>query len=159
MTTTEGLELTTTIGNRSLVDLQELGFNFEGMDFSIKPTGFNWGMVMNFLPLILFGGLLFFLFRRAQGMNSQAMSFGRSKARLFPIHAPTVTFDDVAGVDEAKQELYEVVEFLKSREKFQKLGARIPKGLLLIGPPGTGKTLLARAVAGEAEVPFFSISG
>jgi len=165
MTTSEkyvggaGIELTTIIGNRSLVDLQELGFNFEGMDFSIKPSGFNWGLVINFLPLILFGGLLFFLFRRAQGMNSQAMSFGRSRARLFPIHSPTVTFDDVAGVDEAKQELYEVVEFLKSREKFQKLGARIPKGLLLIGPPGTGKTLLARAVAGEAGVPFFSISG
>jgi cell division protease FtsH len=159
MTTTGGLELTTTIGNRSLVDLQELGFNFEGMDFSIKPSGFNWGLVINFLPLILFGGLLFFLFRRAQGMNSQAMSFGRSRAKLFPINAPTVTFDDVAGVDEAKQELSEVVEFLRSREKFQKLGARIPKGLLLIGPPGTGKTLLARAVAGEAKVPFFSISG
>ncbi len=159
MTTTEGAELTTVIGDRSLVDLQELGFNFEGMDLSIKPSGFNWGLVMNFLPLILFGGLLFFLFRRAQGMNSQAMSFGRSRARLFPLNSPTVTFDDVAGVDEAKQELSEVVEFLRSREKFQKLGARIPKGLLLIGPPGTGKTLLARAVAGEAKVPFFSISG
>ena len=159
MTTTEGLELTTVIGDRNLVDLQELGFNFEGMDLSIKSPGFNWGMVINFLPLILFGGLLFFLFRRAQGMNSQAMSFGRSKARLFPLHSPTVTFDDVAGIDEAKQELLEVVEFLKEREKFEKLGARIPKGVLLIGPPGTGKTLLARAVAGEANVPFFSISG
>ncbi len=87
------------------------------------------------------------------------MSFGRSRARLFPASTPTVTFDDVAGVEEAKQELSEVVDFLKSREKFQSLGARIPKGMLLIGPPGTGKTLLARAVAGEAGVPFFSISG
>jgi len=154
-----GIELTTIVGGRTLVDLQELGFNMEEVEYSIKASGFNWGLVINFLPLILFGGLLFFLFRRAQGMNSQAMSFGRSRAKLFPVHAPTVTFDDVAGVDEAKQELYEVVEFLKSREKFQRLGARIPKGMLLIGPPGTGKTLLARAVAGEAKVPFFSISG
>ena len=102
---------------------------------------------------------MFFLFRQARGANSQAMSFGRSKARLFPANTPTVTFDDVAGVEEAKQELTEVVDFLKAREKFQALGARIPKGMLLIGPPGTGKTLLARAIAGEAGVPFFSISG
>jgi cell division protease FtsH len=102
---------------------------------------------------------LFFLFRRAQGANTQAMNFGRSRARLFDAQTPTITFDDVAGVDEAKQEVYEVVEFLKAREKFQRLGARIPRGLLLIGPPGTGKTLLARAIAGEAGVPFYSISG
>jgi cell division protease FtsH len=114
---------------------------------------------LNFLPLIIFGGLLFFLFRQARGANNQAMSFGRSRARLFPANRPTVTFGDVAGVEEAKQELMEVVEFLKSREKFQALGARIPKGVLLVGPPGTGKTLMARAVAGEADVPFFSISG
>jgi len=107
----------------------------------------------------LFGVLIFFIFFRARGANNQAMSFGRSRARLFPLDKPSVTFDDVAGVDEAKQELYEVVEFLNSREKFQSLGARIPKGVLLVGPPGTGKTLLARAVAGEAAVPFFSISG
>ena len=87
------------------------------------------------------------------------MSFGRSRARLFPANRATVTFADVAGVEEAKQDMQEVVEFLKSREKFQTLGARIPKGVLLVGPPGTGKTLLARAVAGEADVPFFSISG
>jgi cell division protease FtsH len=87
------------------------------------------------------------------------MRFGRSRARLFPANKPTITFDDVAGVEEAKQELHEVVDFLKNRDKFQSLGARIPKGVLLVGPPGTGKTLLARAVAGEAQVPFFSISG
>ena len=137
------------------------GLNLEGIVVNIKgSSGINWGSLMlNFLPLIIFGGLLFFLFRQARGANNQAMSFGRSRARLFPANRPTVTFGDVAGVEEAKQELMEVVEFLKSREKFQALGARIPKGVLLVGPPGTGKTLMARAVAGEADVPFFSISG
>lgn len=160
MTTTEGKELKTVIGNLGVVELKELGYVFEEGGPKVKPSGINWGnMAINFLPLILFGGLLFFLFRRAQGANNQAFSFGRSRARLFPLRSPTVTFDDVAGVDEAKQELREVVDFLKSREKFQRLGARIPKGVLLMGPPGTGKTLLARAVAGEAGVPFFSISG
>ncbi len=138
-----------------------VGLNLEGVVVNIKgSSGINWGSLMlNFLPLIIFGGLLFFLFRQARGANNQAMSFGRSRARLFPANRPTVTFGDVAGVEEAKQELMEVVEFLKSREKFQALGARIPKGVLLVGPPGTGKTLMARAVAGEADVPFFSISG
>jgi len=160
ITTIDGTELKTIKGNLTLLELEELGFVLPEGGYEIKPSGgFNWSMMINFLPLIIFGGLLFWLFRRAQGANTQAMNFGRSRARLFPAHTPTVTFDDVAGVEEAKQELYEVVEFLKSREKFQRLGARIPKGLLLIGPPGTGKTLLARAIAGEAGVPFFSISG
>ncbi len=160
ITATDGTELKTNIQNLNYVDLQELGLSLKGIDYEMKPSGFNWGsLLINFLPLILLGALLFFLFRRAQGANSQALSFGRSRARLFPANTPTVTFDDVAGVEEAKQELHEVVEFLKSREKFQSLGARIPKGMLLIGPPGTGKTLLARAIAGEAGVPFFSISG
>ena len=137
------------------------GLDLEGVVVNVEgSSGINWGSLMlNFLPLIIFGGLLFFLFRQARGANNQAMSFGRSRARLFPANRPTVTFADVAGVEEAKQELLEVVEFLKSREKFQALGARIPKGVLLVGPPGTGKTLMARAVAGEADVPFFSISG
>ena len=112
-----------------------------------------------FLPLIFVGALFFFLMRQAQSGNNQAMSFGKSRARMFSGDKPTVTFADVAGVDEAKAELAEVVEFLKEPDKFTSLGARIPKGVLLVGPPGTGKTLLARAVAGEANVPFFSISG
>ena len=159
VTNTDGAELKTNIGALNLNDLRELGLSTD-INYEIKPGGFNWGsMLISFLPLLLFGGLLFFLLYRARGANNQALSFGRSRARVFPATKPTVTFDDVAGVDEAKQELYEVVEFLKSREKFQSLGARIPRGVLLVGPPGTGKTLLARAVAGEAGVAFFSISG
>ncbi|MBM2826392.1 MAG: ATP-dependent metalloprotease FtsH [Dehalococcoidia bacterium] len=116
-------------------------------------------LFVNFLPLIFFGAILIFMMRQAQGTNNQALSFGKSRARMFTGNKSTVTFSDVAGVEEAKQELQEVVEFLKYPEKFAALGARIPKGVLLMGPPGTGKTLLARAVAGEAGVPFFSISG
>ncbi len=111
------------------------------------------------LPVLLIGGFLFFMMRQAQGTNNQAMSFGKSRARMFLGNKTVVTFSDVAGVDEAKMELQEVVEFLKYPEKFNSLGARIPRGVLLVGPPGTGKTLMARAVAGEAGVPFFSISG
>ena len=110
-------------------------------------------------PFILLGGAFFFIFRQAQGSNNAAMSFGKSKARMFTGDHPTVTFLDVAGVEEAKEELKEVVEFLREPQKFISLGARIPKGVLLVGPPGTGKTLLAKAVSGEAGVPFFSISG
>ncbi|HKS90425.1 MAG TPA: ATP-dependent zinc metalloprotease FtsH [Tepidiformaceae bacterium] len=122
--------------------------------------GWPWlSFLINFLPFLLFGGFLLLIMRQAQGSNSQAMSFGKSRARLFTGSKVTVTFSDVAGVDEAKEELAEVVEFLKYPEKFAALGARIPKGVLLVGPPGTGKTLLSRAVAGEAGVPFFSISG
>jgi cell division protease FtsH len=160
ITTTAGVEMKAVIGNLTLVDLQELGLNLNGVDYEVTPSGFDWGsLLIGLIPLVLFGALLFFLFRSARGANNQALNFGRSRARLFPSSLPKVTFDDVAGVEEAKQELTEVVDFLKSREKFQSLGARIPKGMLLIGPPGTGKTLLARAVAGEADVPFFSISG
>ncbi|MBI2980692.1 MAG: ATP-dependent zinc metalloprotease FtsH [Chloroflexi bacterium] len=159
ITTTDGRDLKANIGALNYNDLRQLGLN-TNIKYEIKAIGIDWGnMLIGFLPLILFGGLIFFMFFRARGVNNQALNFGRSRARLFPPSKPTVTFDDVAGVDEAKQELYEVVEFLKAKEKFQTLGARIPRGVLLIGPPGTGKTLLARAVAGEAGVSFFSISG
>ena len=111
------------------------------------------------LPFVFLGFMFWFIFRQAQGSNNAAMSFGKSRARMFTGDQPSVTFADVAGVDESKEELQEVVEFLREPEKFISLGARIPKGVLLVGPPGTGKTLLAKAVSGEAGVPFFSISG
>jgi cell division protease FtsH len=116
-------------------------------------------LLTTLLPLLMIGGLIFFMLRQAQGNNNQAIAFGKSRARLFSSDKPSITFEDVAGAEESKAELAEVVEFLKEPEKFIQLGARIPKGLLLIGSPGTGKTLLAKAVAGEAAVPFFSISG
>ncbi len=116
-------------------------------------------LLINFLPFILMAFIFFFFIRQAQGSNNAAMSFGKSRAKMLTGEHPTVTFDDVAGVDEAKEELQEVVEFLKEPQKFISLGARIPKGVLLVGSPGTGKTLMAKAVSGEAGVPFFSISG
>ena len=123
----------------------------------------QWGGLLNligiFLPALLIVGFFYFIFRQAQGTNNQAMSFGKSRARMFTGDHPTVGFDDVAGCDEAKEELQEIVEFLKEPEKFVTFGARIPKGVLLVGSPGTGKTLLAKAVSGEAGVPFFSIAG
>ena len=126
-----------------------------------QPSEFGGWLLLigNFLPFILLAGFILFMMRQAQGTNNQAMSFGKSRARMFVGNKPTVTFLDVAGVEEAKQELQEVVEFLKYPDKFAALGARIPHGVLLLGPPGTGKTLISRAVAGEAGVPFFSISG
>ena len=117
------------------------------------------GILGFLLPTLILVAAFVFMMRQAQGTNNQAMSFGKSRARLFTGNKPTITFADVAGVEEAKQELAEVVEFLKYPDKFNALGARIPRGVLLVGPPGTGKTMLARAVAGEAGVPFFSISG
>jgi len=116
-------------------------------------------LLPNLILLLLIGGFMYYILRQTQSGNNQAMSFGRSRARMVAGDKPQVTFADVAGVDEAKQELTEVVEFLKYPEKFVALGARIPKGVLMVGPPGTGKTLLSKAVAGEAGVPFFSISG
>lgn len=116
-------------------------------------------LLLSLLPVILIGALLIFMMRSAQGQGNQALSFGKSRARLYGNEKDKVVFKDIAGSDEAKQDLQEVVEFLKYPKKFNAVGARIPKGVLLVGPPGTGKTMLSRAVAGEADVPFFSISG
>ena len=159
----------TTISGQEVKAFKELdstiydieGLKLDNVVVDIKgSSGVNWGgLLINILPFLLLIFLFFLIFRQARGANNQAMSFGRSRARLFPANRATVTFADVAGAEEAKQDMQEVVEFLKAKEKFQALGARIPKGVLLIGPPGTGKTLMARAVAGEADVPFFSISG
>ena len=142
--------------------LQARGIKDEQVNVEVRQPGRlgPWlGLIGSFLPVIIFGALLLFMMRQAQGSNNQALSFGKSRARLFMRNKPTLTFADVAGVEEAKQELAEVVEFLKYPEKFAALGARIPRGVLLVGPPGTGKTYLSRACAGEAGVPFFSISG
>ncbi len=133
----------------------------KGVSITVKdPSSGNWPTwLFNLAPLILLAALWFFMIRQMQTGGNKALSFGKSRARLLSMQQKKVTFKDVAGVDEAKEELREIIEFLREAQKFQKLGGRIPKGVLLVGPPGTGKTLLARAVAGEANVPFFSISG
>ena len=137
-------------------DLRDKGVNITVKDNS----GNGWPTyLLNLSPLILFAALWFVMIRQMQTGGNKALSFGKSRARLLSMQQKKVTFKDVAGVDEAKEELREIIEFLREAQKFQKLGGRIPKGVLLVGPPGTGKTLLARAVAGEANVPFFSISG
>jgi cell division protease FtsH len=143
--------------------LKDQGFNTTKFDVSYTPESSSsslWGTLLaTLLPVLVIGGMLFFMLRSAQGQGNQALSFGKSRARLYGNEKDKVQFADVAGQAEAKQDLEEVVEFLKFPKKFAGVGARIPKGVLLVGPPGTGKTMLARAVAGEANVPFFSISG
>ncbi len=143
--------------------LKAEGFNFSKVSITFKPQSSStsaWISVgESVLTVLLIGGLLFFMLRSAQVQGNQALSFGKSRARLYGNEKDKATFADIAGSDEAKQDLSEVVEFLKYPKKFAALGARIPKGVLLVGPPGTGKTMLSRAVAGEANVPFFSISG
>jgi cell division protease FtsH len=133
----------------------------KGVHYTVeKETSSGWiGVLFNFVPILILLGLWIFMMRQMQSGGNKALSFGKSRARLHSSQQKKVTFKDVAGVDEAKEELQEIIEFLREPQKFQKLGGRIPKGVLLIGPPGTGKTLLARAIAGEANVPFFSISG
>jgi cell division protease FtsH len=134
-----------------------------GIDYNVKaPSKFPQGLLIfgtTVVPLLIFLGLMIFLSRQMQGSGNRALSFGKSRARLHSENQNKITFDDVAGVDEAKDALQEVIEFLKAPKKFERLGGRIPKGVLLMGPPGTGKTMLAQAVAGEADVPFYSISG
>lgn len=143
--------------------LKDEGFNYSKVEIDPAPqssSGSIWlTLISTVLPVVLIGALLFFMLRSAQGQGNQAMSFGKSRARLYGNEKDKVTFSNIAGSGEAKQDLEEVVEFLKFPKKFAHMGARIPKGVLLVGPPGTGKTMLARAVAGEANVPFFSISG
>ncbi len=143
--------------------LKEQGFNTSKVTVSYKPQTSNnsaWlSIATSIIPVVIIAGVLYFMLRSAQGQGNQALSFGKSRARLYGNEKDKVTFKEIAGSDEAKQDLQEVVEFLKFPKKFAGMGAKIPKGVMLVGPPGTGKTLLARAVAGEANVPFFSISG
>jgi cell division protease FtsH len=140
-----------------LKDLKAKGVDFKFTDANSGSLPLQ--LLGTWAPLILLGALWFFMIRQMQTGGNKALSFGKSRARLLSMQQKKVTFKDVAGVEEAKEELREIIEFLREAQKFQKLGGRIPKGVLLVGPPGTGKTLLARAVAGEANVPFFSISG
>lgn len=146
----------------SLLGVTPEHLSSKNIDLSIKEES-SWLGIFSLLsylfPVIFLVGAMYFIFRQTQGSNNSALSFGKSKAKMFEGDHPTVTFADVAGVDESKEELQEIVEFLKEPQKFTALGARIPKGVLLVGSPGTGKTLLAKAVSGEAGVPFFSISG
>jgi cell division protease FtsH len=145
-------------GDPNLIPL----LNTYHVQFQAKPVPGNNGflvVLVNLLPLILIFGVIFFIARRATKGQQNVFSFGKTRAKVVPGDRPSTTFADVAGVDEAKYDLVEVVEFLKTPQKFQRLGGKIPRGVLLVGPPGTGKTLLARAVAGEAGVPFFSMSG
>ena len=150
-----------TIATPNFFSTEELeALRHKGIEVNVRDiNGGNWAWLIQVVPFVLIGAVWLFMLRQMQTGGNKALSFGKSRARLLSMQQKKVTFKDVAGVDEAKEELREIIEFLREAQKFQKLGGRIPKGVLLVGPPGTGKTLLARAVAGEANVPFFSISG
>ena len=164
------VEYEISVDTKNIIYMTEYPEGFEGEVFQLlinsdielntdtEPPGLT-DYFIGFLPWVLIAGFMFYMFSQVRNNGNQIMQFGKSKARELDEEAPKITFDDVAGVEEAKEELKEIREFLKDPEKFNKLGAKIPKGVLLMGPPGTGKTLLAKAVAGEAGVPFFSISG
>src|SRR6202167_3600927 len=149
-----------TIANTAIPDVTK-ALQDKGVLYNYKEVkDANWvNLILNLSPFIVILGIWIFFMRQMQAGGNKALSFGKSRARLLTAQQKKATFKDVAGIDEAKEELYEIIDFLKDPQKFQKLGGRIPKGVLLVGPPGTGKTLLARAIAGEANVPFFSISG
>ncbi|HEX6102107.1 MAG TPA: ATP-dependent metallopeptidase FtsH/Yme1/Tma family protein, partial [Alphaproteobacteria bacterium] len=159
-TTSEGRPFSTYMPDNTDIVSELRGKN---VSISAAPADDNvpslFHVLVSWFPMLLLIGVWIFFMRQMQSGGGKAMGFGKSRARLLTEKVGRVTFDDVAGIDEAKQELQEIVEFLKNPQKFQQVGGRIPKGCLLVGPPGTGKTLLARAIAGEANVPFFTISG
>jgi cell division protease FtsH len=151
----------TTIPANYVDHTEEADLKAHGVDVTFKSQQGNiyWNALLSFAPILVLVALFMFMMRQMQSGGNKALSFGKNRARLLSMQQKKITFKDVAGVNEAKEELREIIEFLREAQKFQRLGGRIPKGVLMVGPPGTGKTLLARAVAGEANVPFFSISG